>query len=147
MIYLINCILLVIFYVLACLPVSKMFEKAGEEGYKAYIPFYNAYILFKLAWKTSVFWIIIILSIPHSILNVLVQYERYAIFIFIIIAIEVAFIVLGAKFCYNLSKSYGHGVGYAIGLFLLSIIFEYIIGFGESVYVGNTTQNNIDNVN
>ena len=36
----------------------------------------------------------------------------------------------------NLSLAYGHGVGFAIGLFFLSPIFMLILGLGSSQYQG-----------
>jgi hypothetical protein len=36
----------------------------------------------------------------------------------------------------DLSKSFGHGVGFTLGLIFLSPIFIPILGFGGSLYVG-----------
>jgi hypothetical protein len=36
--------------VLAIIGMWKVFEKAGEPGWAAIIPFYNAYVLFKITW-------------------------------------------------------------------------------------------------
>ena len=40
----------------------KIFEKAGESGWKSLIPFYNSYILFNLFWETKYFWISFLLE-------------------------------------------------------------------------------------
>ena len=40
--------------------------KAGEKGWKAIIPVYNMYTEFKLFWKKSVFWIVLILVVAIS---------------------------------------------------------------------------------
>ena len=37
---------------------------------------------------------------------------------------------------YDLSKSFGHGVGFTIGLILLGFIFLLILGFGGDRYIG-----------
>ena len=37
---------------LAIIAYWRIFVKAGEEGWKAIIPFYNAYTAMKLFWKT-----------------------------------------------------------------------------------------------
>ena len=39
----------------------------------------------------------------------------------------------------KLSKSFGHGAGFTVGLVFLNPIFKLILGFGSSKYVGNTT--------
>ena len=36
----------------------------------------------------------------------------------------------------DLSKSFGHGVGFTLGLLFLSLIFVYILAFGSSTYRG-----------
>jgi hypothetical protein len=36
--------------VLAIIGMWKVFEKAGEPGWAAIIPFYNSYVLFKITW-------------------------------------------------------------------------------------------------
>ena len=41
-------ILEIIFYILVIIGQWKMFEKAGESGWKALIPIYNLYILYKI---------------------------------------------------------------------------------------------------
>lgn len=50
-------VLTVIWYILVVAGAWKMFEKAGEAGWKAIIPIYNMYIVYKLCWNTSLFWI------------------------------------------------------------------------------------------
>ena len=37
----------------------------------------------------------------------------------------------------NVSKRFGHGVGFALGLVFLAPIFWLILGFGSSKYVGD----------
>ena len=36
----------------------------------------------------------------------------------------------------DLSKSFGHGVGFTLGLIFLSLIFIYVLAFGGSTYRG-----------
>lgn len=88
----------------------KIFTKAGEEGWKAIIPIYNAYILLKIVGKPG--WWLILFLIP--IVN----------YVFII-------------WTYNmLSKSFGKDEGFTVGLVLLSFVFFPILGFGSAVYQG-----------
>lgn len=88
----------------------KTFTKAGQPGWAAIVPIYNAYILCKIVGRPG--WWTVLLLIP------------YVNFIFYII------IML------DLAKSYARGVGFAIGLILLSPIFFCILGFGDSEYQG-----------
>ena len=51
--------------------------------------------------------------------------------------LSIALFVIGIMYCYNVSKSFGHGAGYTLGLIFLSPIFLLILAFGKSQYVGH----------
>jgi hypothetical protein len=44
------------YYVLLMVACWKVFEKAGEKGWKAIIPIYNEYITYKIAGIKNWFW-------------------------------------------------------------------------------------------
>jgi hypothetical protein len=86
------------------------FKKAGQEGWPALIPIYSTYILLKVVGRPG--WWLILFLIP-------------------IVNLVILIIVMN-----DLSKSFGHGVGFTLGLLFLSIIFLYILAFGSSTYRG-----------
>jgi len=88
----------------------KIFTKAGKPGWAVLIPIYNIIVFLQIIGK-PVWWLILFL-IP--IVNI----------IFMIWAINM------------LSKSFGYGVGFTLGLLFLSPIFILILGFGDAKYVG-----------
>ena len=96
--------------VLAIVALWKMFEKAGEPGWAAIVPFYNAYVLFKITWGNG--WMFLLMLIP--------------------IANIVIYIITMVK----LAKAFGRSGGFAIGLIFLSVIFYCILGFDQSQYIG-----------
>lgn len=98
-----------IFLVLAIVGVWRIFTKAGEAGWKAIIPIYNYYVMCKIVGRPG--WWCILFLIP--LVN----------------------IVALAVISNDLSKAFGHGVGYALGLFFLPFIFLPILGLGSSQYV------------
>jgi len=55
------------------------------------------------------------------------------IFLFLIPLVNIVFAVI---VYIDLAKSFGQGVGFAIGLLLLSIVFFPILAFGDSRYLG-----------
>ncbi len=87
-----------------------VYAKAGEEGWKALIPIYNIYVMLKIVGRPG--WWLLLLLIPF--VNLV---------IWIIVAID-------------LSKSFGHGGGFAVGLIFLTPIFWLILAFGSSTYTG-----------
>ena len=122
-------------YILFAIPAYMMFRKAGEEGWKAFIPFYNDYTMANLVWETKVFWIMLVLSLIMNIADADMFADSVIISLIAFIA-SIAYIVYNARFCKRISNAYGHGLGFAIGLLFLPFIFEIIIGFGSSQYLG-----------
>ena len=133
----------------------RIFEKAGEKGWKAIIPVYNVYILFKIAWKKSWFWINLALSAVAGILyTVAVICLTFAsvdsgigvavggILLIISMMLFIAPMVISIISYVKLSKAFGHGGGFAVGLIFLNFIFMLILGFGSSRYVGNPNNQN-----
>ena len=86
----------------------KIFSKAGQPGWAAIIPIYNWIVWCKIVGRPA-WWVLLLL-----------------------ICFPIFFIILSI----DLAKSFGKGVGFAIGLILLSIIFFPILGFGSATYQG-----------
>ena len=88
----------------------KIFEKAGEKGWKAIVPFYNMYTMVKIAdgngWK------------------------------FLLFLIPVVGFIYDFIFSIRLAKSFGKGTGFGIGLVFLPNVFSLILGFGSAEYQG-----------
>lgn len=86
----------------------KMFEKAGEPGWAALVPIYNALVLLKIAGKPG--WWILLMFIPFA--NI------------------VAIILMDV----GLARNFGRSDGFAVGLIFFPYIFLLILGFGDSQY-------------
>ena len=108
----------------------KIFTKAGDKGWKSIIPIYNGYTQFKLFWNTKMFWITLALAVVASICAAVGGTVLIIIYTLLIIA---AF-VIAIMFSHRLSKSFGHGSGFTVGLVLLQPIFVLILAFGKSEY-------------
>jgi hypothetical protein len=94
--------------IIAAVGLWKVYEKAGQPGWAAIIPFYNAYVLLKIAGRPG--WWLLLLLIPLA--NIII-----------------VFVVTN-----DIAKAFGKGTGFGIGLALLSSIFFPILGFGASTY-------------
>jgi hypothetical protein len=88
----------------------KIFTKAGKPGWAAIIPIYNIIILMETVGRPG--WWVILYLIPF--VNIIIM---------IIVAID-------------LSKSFGHELGMALGLIFLPVIFYPWLAFGSSQYQG-----------
>jgi len=96
--------------ILSIIAMWKIFEKAGEEGWKALIPFYNYYVLFDIAWGNGL--VFLLMFVPC--VNFVVMILNYL----------------------KLAKAFGKDVGFGIGLIFLAPIFMMILGFGDARYIG-----------
>lgn len=88
----------------------KVFSKAGEPGWAAIIPLYNAIVLLRIAGRPA--WWLVLLFIP------------------------LANLVIGGIALIDLARAYGKGAGFGIGLLFLAPIFYPILGFGSAEYAG-----------
>ena len=53
-------IALILLYILPCIGLWKLFEKAGQPGWQAIVPIYNYYVMCKLSGKPT-YWVILLL--------------------------------------------------------------------------------------
>lgn len=110
----------------------KIFEKAGESGWKALIPFYSDYILLKISWSANVFWIVLIISLAGALLNTFFP--------------PISILLSLGSFVYNcirmskLSEAFGLSAGFTIGLIFLSPVFMIILGFNDAQYIRRTNE-------
>lgn len=88
----------------------KMFEKAGEAGWKAIIPIYNVVVLMKIVGR-PLWWVVLFL-------------------------IPCVGIVVWVISMIDLSNSFAKRGGFAVGLIFLQPIFALILGFGGAQYTG-----------
>ncbi|HET7704653.1 MAG TPA: DUF5684 domain-containing protein [Thermoanaerobaculia bacterium] len=88
----------------------KIFVKAGEPGWAAIVPIYNLYIILKIAGKPG--WWLLLFLIP--VVNFVVAIMTYISF----------------------AQAFGKGVGFALGLLFLGVIFFPILAWGDSRYSG-----------
>lgn len=122
----------------------RIFSKAGEAGWKGIIPVYCDYTIFKISWKPVFFWITIGLSVVAGVLssiataaNAIGNVSAVAVICaLLMIVIYVAIAIIYIIQTHKLSKSFGHGVGFTLGLIFLHPIFLLILAFGSSEYQG-----------
>lgn len=130
----------IVAYIITVIPLWAMFKKAGVKGWKAIVPIYNIYIIYKICWKPEIFWAAIAVALITSVSGIFAILSAGSGVIGFHLAIcvisQVLSIFLAIYLCIFISKSYGHSYGFAIGFVLLPTIFSYIVAFGGSKYVG-----------
>ena len=98
----------------------KIAHKAGEPWWSMLIPFYMNYTLCKITfgngWLFLAFFLSFVPFIGQICVLVLVFYQLY-----------------------KLADVFGHGIGFALGLMFLPVIFLPILAFGSSRYYPERT--------
>ena len=123
----------IVWFILEVIANWKVFTKAGEAGWKSIIPIYSDYVEFGLCWK-GVYGLIT--SVILSFVNYVYAYVKNPAnwLVILMAALGIVALVLSFKQSMKLSKAFGKGVGFGIGLFLLGPIFRLILGFGSARY-------------
>ena len=115
----------------------NIFTKAGEAGWKSIIPVYSDYISYKIAWQPSYFWLVFVLGIITSVANGMADPNGTNTTILLLVSlIRIILAIISILYCIKLSRAFGHGIGFAIGLMFLQPIFMLILGFGNDPYYG-----------
>jgi len=86
----------------------KVLEKGGLPGWGALVPIYNAVLWMRLAGRPG--WWVLLLLIPF--VNIFV----------------------GLIVHYDVAMKFGKGIGFALGMMFLPMIFYPILGFGSAQY-------------
>ena len=102
--------------ILGIVAMWMIFKKAHEEGWAAIVPFYNAYVLFKITWGNGWFFLLMLIPLANLVIAIITMVK--------------------------LAQVFGKGGGFACGLIFLNIIFMCILAFSKDiVYVGIPGQN------
>ena len=111
--------------ILQIIAMWKLFTKAGEAGWKAIIPIYNTIIYYKISGVSP--WLVLVVAILSML-----SFVPNAIVVTLALICEMAIVVYQTSM---LSKAFGKGIGYTIGLLFLNTIFILILGLGKAEYI------------
>lgn len=100
------------------LPLALVFKKAGREWWKAIIPIYNLVVLLQIV-KKPVWWLLLMFVPIVNFVILIVVYNE-------------------------LSKAFGHGVGFTLGLIFFSFLFMLILGLDSSKYLYGDEKAKVD---
>jgi len=94
----------------------KAYDKAGEPGWAAIVPFYNLWVWVKIAGRPPLWFILALIPCVNIVIIFLLSMDT--------------------------AKSFGKTEIYGVGMFFLPPIFWIMLGFGSATYVGPAAANN-----
>ena len=110
-----------------------IFKKVGEAPHKCFIPCYSEYMTYNYAGMPLVYFLMWILPVAYYAIYGAISQNSNAISILSIVYTLVVVFIQAYK-CFRISKRFGHGVGWTIGLFFLWPFFKLALGVGKSEY-------------
>lgn len=135
--------------VLVIIGAWKMFEKAGEAGWKSLVPVYNSYLLYRMAWSGRAFLYEVVCAIVmlsgvigtiHASIAVAFgtgSGVMVAVWGIVTTTASVASFVLTVIRAVKLAHAFGRETVWAVGLVLIPSVFYVLLGFMSDVsYVG-----------
>ena len=90
----------------------RWFSKAGQPGWGLLVPFYNMFLMCKIAGRPG--WWVILLLIP------------------------VVNFIIAIILCIDIAKNFGKGALYGLGIAFLPFPFWCMLGFGRAQYGGGS---------
>jgi len=99
---------LIISLAVSALMYWKVFTKAGEAGWKSLVPLYNLFILFRISGYSG--WMFLLLLV--SIANIVIMFMQ----------------------AIKLAEKFGKGAGFGVLMVFFPIIMYPILGFGSASY-------------
>ena len=96
--------------VISIVAMWKLFEKAGEAGWKSIIPIYDVYILFKIAWGKGILFLLMFIPIVNIVIYIMLYWK--------------------------LAKSFGQSTGMCVLMLFFPQIVMLILAFGSAEYIG-----------
>ncbi len=136
-------LLSILILVLQIVGMWMIFNKMGEPGWKALIPFYSDYVIFSKVWDTKFYWIYLVLTLIGGYLGNQAgdQQNTYSMLQTIV---SVLTFVVHAYALYMVGRSFRKSTAFTLGLIFLETIFMIVLGFDSSQYIGNTYDGNLN---
>ena len=122
-----------VWFFLSAIGYFKMFQKAGQRSWFAFIPLLREYGLFKMAWSVKAFVISIVMLAALQISGM----QEGLILGLLGAVCGIVWIVMQVKLVIRLAKAFGKDGVWALLLFVVPFIATLILGFGSAQYVGN----------
>lgn len=114
-----------------------IFQKAGQAGWKSLIPIYETFVMLRIIRRPQWWGMLIIgVSIVQLIISSLLEdSSNNSISLEIISSIATLIaLIYSVRITHGLSRSFGRGIGFTLGLLFLPYIFYPILAFGSSSY-------------
>ena len=130
---LIAAIISLVLWVLQVIALWKIFTKAGQSGWKAIIPVYNVFVMFKISWSTMWFWISLIAFVLAS---ALLSFATVTICVVLGGLLMLFYTIVMLIMLFKFVRSFNWGVGMFILTIIVPVIMLFVLAFSKAEYIG-----------
>ena len=115
----------------ACMVIGlwRLFEKAGEDGWRAIIPGYNLYVQYALTWDVNMFWKGLALWGASVVCNWI-----GGVFHLVGIIAATGMMAIFAVGNMKLAEAYGKGMEHTLALIFFYPVGILLLAFGDAQY-------------
>lgn len=115
-------------------------KKMGESGWISLIPWYSLYVKYTKVWCRSAAVLAVLLALPLSFLR---SYSSNPVILKLLFLSGIAFFAVRFIGNVKLSKRFGRGIPFALGLTFLPAVFAMILGFNSDRFIREKSQKNL----
>lgn len=126
----------VLWYVLQVIGNWKILSKAGKPGWHCLIPIINLYEEYDVCWKGKYGIYYTILGMAASVISFFTSSEETTTWTYVLSVIGILMFLFNLIESNKLSKSYGRGIFFTLGLITFNRIFRIILGISSWEYRG-----------
>ena len=128
----VNAIVAIAVWLIVHYGLARMFKKAGEKGWKAFIPVYNSWTSFKVYWETKYFLIGIGTVVVAFVISLVAQSQNVYELVMILPVLMMK--VFGIVLAVRMSRCHGKNFWWSLMIFFFPDLAYICLGFGKSKY-------------
>ena len=129
-IFIVLCLFILIFYILAY---WRIFTKLGRKGWEGIIPIYNRYIFFNEVWDKKVFLMDLFFTFIGIAFAIAFSYTEMFIYDLLVVFVNIVRFIIQFMFCNKTADVFGKGKYFGIWLAFFPIICYPILAFGRAI--------------
>ena len=119
-------------FFISALGYYKMFQKAGQRGWLAFVPVVRGYIRYKISWSVKAF---VVYAAALVICQLFAESQSLLLSLLAIVGC-VVLVVTDVKQNLRMAKAFGKTTLWGVLLFFFPFIVTLILGFGKAEYIG-----------
>lgn len=126
----------VLWYVLQAIGNWKILSKAGKPGWHCLVPVLNIYEEYDVCWKGKYGIYYTLMGMATGLISLFTDSDKTTPWTYVLTVLGILMFLLNLIESNKLSKSYGRGIFFTLGLLIFNRVFRIILGVSSWEYRG-----------